>query len=259
MEAALAAYPAAAAAVDPPTADASSKERDTETDTNREEARRARRDSTKVENSMLMQVSSNPTSFSLYARLGFRPVETCLNFSGLINTDTCPYPTTTAAAPLAAATAASSPPPYSYSLRPLQPADATACDALFQRACGEEGRERGTEGRFCRLREIEEKIKEGGKTVCGLRRTRKEGKEEELCAYSTGCVLGGHVVTIDEEAFKVFLWEVSRRVKEGGREEGGKEEEMNFYFQARLYPGLLPWLFAEAKFKLARQVRACVW
>ena len=112
------------------------------------------------------------------------------------------------------------------------------------------------------MREIEVKIKDGGKTVCGLWRTRKGGKEEELCAYSTGCVLGGHVVAIDGEAFKIFLWEVSRRVKEGGRE-GGKEEEeeeeMNFYFQARLYPELLPWLFGEAKFKLARQVRACVY
>ena len=119
------------------------------------------------------------------------------------------------------------------------------------------------------MRGIEEKIKEGGKTVCGLWRRRKGGKEggeegrkEGLCAYSTGCVLGGHVVAFDEEAFKVFLWEASRRVKEGGREgmrEGGKEEEMNFYFQARLYPRLLPWLFAEAKFKLARQVRGCIY
>jgi len=119
------------------------------------------------------------------------------------------------------------------------------------------------------MRGIEEKIKEGGKTVCGLWRRRKGGKEggeeggeEGLCAYSTGCVLGGHVVANDEEAFKVFLWEASRRVKEGGREgmrEGGKEEEMNFYFQARLYPRLLPWLFAEAKFKLARQVRGCIY
>lgn len=174
---------------------------------------------------MLQQVAANAASFSLYARIGFVPTENSLNFVGLVDADSGKDGLDLDA-----------------HCRKLTAADAPACDALFQQAMVPH-----PAGTFSRLRELEGMLAQGGPTVYGL------WSAERLLAYTTGTVLGGHLVASSREAFQALLYHISQKLRE---EAPGPTTptELNFYFYGRLYPELLPWLFRKARLRLVRQL-----
>jgi hypothetical protein len=208
---------------------------------------------------MLQQVSANATSFSLYARRGFVPTETSQNFVGLVAEEEGKEGLDLNA----------------YSCRKLSPADAPACDALFQRAMAPH--------HFSRRRELEGMLAQGGLTVYGLWSSGSEKDEEKeregaLVAYTTGAVLGGHLVAATPEAFKVLLYFISQALRQSraaassasasssGANDNDNDAasagaplpppvaELNFYVPGRLHPALLSWLFKRTRLRLVRQL-----
>ncbi len=123
---------------------------------------------------------SNTTSYSLYVRLGFRHVETCLNFSGVIDTTNCPNPGADRAAGA-----------Y-YRLRKLAQGDVGRCNEMFQSVHDVE------KTIWSRSGEIEDMIAKGGETAFALERTRGRAAGS-IGAFTTGTVLGGFIVADDEE------------------------------------------------------------
>jgi hypothetical protein len=119
-------------------------------------------------NTMLMQVVSNTTSYSLYVNLGFKPLETCLNIAGYCGED-----------PGQAL--------MSYDFRKLTPTDTNDCDVLFTRLDGTYP--------WSRKGEIGDMIAGAGETVYGL----WEPDTKKLVAFTTGTVLGGFIVAADAQ------------------------------------------------------------
>lgn len=130
----------------------------------------------------LVQIAANTKSFSLYAKLGFQPVECISYFEGSmdekLNSGTSVIP--------------------GFKVKMMEESDVHACSELHKSVLGHE--------RETNIRDILQKTPEN---------TWVAVKDGILQAYTTGFSLEGHSIAISEEAFKT-LFQVVLREKEGG-------------------------------------------
>ncbi|CAM6025697.1 unnamed protein product [Sphagnum balticum] len=163
----------------------------------------------------LSQTATNMTSFSMYANLGFIPVEGWMEFAGIVTPKNA----------VIANSAVGLSPLTGAKVCQMEEKDISACAKLHLEALG-----------YDREEELREAHQKGFSTWVVT-------QNDEIVAYTTGFNLLGHAVAKSEEALVFLFTEVSQQHKSG--------RLPAIHVAGRLYPRLVQWCLA-AKLKLLR-------
>lgn len=163
----------------------------------------------------LLQVISNPKSFSLYLSLGFEPRRTNLQYEGHFNTTVEE--------------------PQGYTLVPYSGQHVDECNSLHMMVC-----------HTCRKNRLVMDLDSPHPAFVCI-----DDETGKIVAYTTGSCLDGHTVALREDALKALIIAQSKAIEQA--QAAGAPIPTTTLFVPHQYSGVARWL-AENGFRLVRQL-----